>query len=111
MRLIANRQLSGAYGVVTAGQVFECDDEIARTLMENGVAYRPQPPRILYQTKVVRPEAPEVGPRPPFRDLPLPNAEPKVVSATSNPVLPGTDVPESRASNPVRWGGRKGSSS
>ena len=39
-QLIANCQLIGDYGRVTAGQQFEADEATAQSLEERGLAYR-----------------------------------------------------------------------
>jgi hypothetical protein len=62
MRLIAYRQLTGSYGTVAAGKEFEADDDIALQLIEQGKAVKADPPKIEYMTKVIVPEAPEIGP-------------------------------------------------
>jgi hypothetical protein len=71
MRLIANSQLRGEYGLVEEDREFDCPEHIAPKLLRSGKARRPDPPRVLYETKIIVPEAPEVSPRLPFRDLPL----------------------------------------
>lgn len=108
MRLIAvAHQLTGDYGTVTAGQEFEVNDEVAAELMRNGSARRADPPRVLYDTKVIVPEAPQVGPRQhPFRDLSLPNPEPPPVAPASHRVLSDTDLPESGVVDSGRRGKR-----
>ena len=93
MRLIANRQLRGAYGTVVPGQVFDVDDEVAASLLLRGVARKPEMPRVLYETKVVEPEAPEVqADAMPFRNLPVPDSEPAQVDSASDPVVPAADL-------------------
>lgn len=67
-----------------------------------------------YETKVIVPgttpgaEAPEVGPRLPFRHVPLHHTEPAGVAAESNSLLPGADLPESGAADRLGRRRRKG---
>ena len=105
MRLISNRpQLHGSYGTVVFGQQFEVEEDVARQLLRSGAARLPDPPRVLYETKVVVPEAPEVGARLPFRDVPLPDPQPPAVAAEGDSVLPAADVPQPGTAHP---GGRR----
>lgn len=104
MKLIANRQLTGAYGTVAPGEEFECADEIAGELLRAYLVRPATPPRVTYETKVIWPaapsqsfEAPEVSARLPFRDVPVPDAESKAVAPESHSVLPDADVPKSGA--------------
>lgn len=107
MTLIANRQLTGDYGTVHAGQVFTVTDEVGLQLISNGVARRPDPPRVLYETKVIVPEAPEVSARQSlFRDLPVSDPEPKNLAPQSHRELPVADVCKPRTSHPGGRGGR-----
>lgn len=107
MKLIANRQLYNpkAYGTVATGQTFECPDEVARELLKNGLARKAEPPRILYETKVITP--PEVGPAVPFCDVSVPDQEPPTVAKESDPMLSESSIsnPEAGASDS---GGRRG---
>ena len=48
MRLIANSQLSGEYGTVTAGQEFECQDAIAFELLRTNMVRKAGPPTVRY---------------------------------------------------------------
>lgn len=57
------QQLTGDYGTVTAGQEFECHEDIGVQLIRNGSARKPESPRILYETKPARFEAPEISPK------------------------------------------------
>jgi len=111
MRLIAvAHQLTGVYGTVTAGQEFECRDDLAIQLVRSGSARKADPPRVTYETKVVVPEAPEghvpasgaprterespeVRPRLPFRNVPVRHEESPPVDPESDRVLPESDVP------------------
>lgn len=111
MRLIANRQLTGDYGFVLEGHAFEADEPKAQDLMRRGLAHAADPPKILYSTKVIVPEAPEVRARQPFRDVPVPDAEQAGVAPESDPVLSGSDLPEKRLADSGGRPGRKGSSS
>jgi hypothetical protein len=113
MKLIANRQLTGEYGTVVGGQIFEVRDEVGTQLMADGVARSATAPRIEYDTKVIVPaEAPGVSARQePFRHVPVLDEEPAPVATNGDPVLSESDVPEPRASDPGRRRGRSGSSS
>lgn len=95
MKLIANRQLRGEYGLVVPGQEFEVREEIGLQLLRIGVVERPVDPKITYETKVIVPEAPEVSARHPFRDVPVPDAESEAVASEGDSVLPDADVSES----------------
>jgi len=109
-KLKALRQIVGDYGNIAAGQEFEVDEETAAHLetlgvVEPRVVYASGP--LLYSTKVVTPEAPEVGARPAFRDVPLRNAKPAAVATEGDSVLPEPDVPVQGAADSGRWAGRK----
>ena len=111
MFLISNRQLTGVYGTVTPGQEFNCPEDVAKELLRAGVAHKAEPPKVLYETKVVRP--PEVGPTIPFRDMPVSDQKPEEVAAAGDHVLPAADIPKQGASDSggrrgrLRFGGRK----
>jgi hypothetical protein len=108
MRLIAvAHQLTGVYGTVTAGEEFECRDDLAKQLVRSGSARKAAPPRVLYETKVVVPEAPEVGARPPFRNVPVHHAESPPVAPEGDPVLPAADLPAPGAADSGGRGKRK----
>jgi hypothetical protein len=111
MRLIANCQLTGDYGTVTAGDIFIVPDPDAQKLITAGVARRADPPRILYETKparyemrTIQPEAPEVSARSTFPDAPgyvrLPDAQPQTVASESDSVLPKPNVSEQGTPDP-----------
>ena len=106
MRLIANRQLTGVYGSVVAGDGFDVEDATGRQLMSAGLARRADPPRVQYETKVITPEAPEVSARQPFRDSALPHEEPPSVAPESDSLLPPANVSESGAADRGRRGRR-----
>ena len=106
MRVIANRQLTGHYGVVTMGQEFDAEDDVARQLLRAGLVKRPDPPAMVYETKVIVPEAPEAAPRDAFRDMPLSDAEPQEVASESDRMLPAADLPAARIAHPVGRGRR-----
>lgn len=91
-----------------AGQEFETTDDIAKELLAAGVVRKPDRPRILYDTKVIIPEASEVGARLPFCNRHMPHEEPAPVASESDPVLPVSDVPIERTSHPGGRRGRKG---
>ena len=59
MKVIANHQLRGEYGVVQANQVFECRDDTGNELLKAGLVRNALPPKVQYETKVLVPEAPE----------------------------------------------------
>ena len=107
MRLIAHRQLHnpGLYGTVAEGHEFDCSDEnVAGQLIQSGLARKAEPPKILYETKVMTP--PEVGPVVPFRDVPVPDAKPEGVAAASDPVLSEANLSEPGAADSRRRQGR-----
>lgn len=107
MKLIADRQLTGEYGTVTPGQEFEVRDEIGTDLLRRNLVRTAAPPRVEYDTKVIRPaEAPEVGAREtPFRHVPVPDEEPENLAEESRRVLSGADLSEAGTHDP---GGRRG---
>ena len=111
MRVIANRQLTGHYGVVTIGQEFEADDDVARQLLRNGLVKKPDLPAMVYETKVIVPEAPEAAPRDAFRDLPLPDAEPASVAREGDREFSAANFQPQRTDDPGGRGGRKASGS
>jgi len=111
MKVIANRQLCGEYGVVVADQEFDVRDEIAVQLLHRHLVRKPDPPQVHYETKVIVPAAPEVSPREPFRDLPLLDAESPDVAPEGDRVLPATELPQPGTADPVRRGGRSRSGS
>lgn len=121
MRLIANRQLTGDYGTVTAGEIFIVPDPDGKKLIAAGVARPADPPRILYETKpqryempAIQPQAPEVSARDTFRapgHSLLPDAEPQAVAPESDSVLAKPNVSEQGAPDPGGRRGRKGSRS
>jgi len=89
MILIANRQLTGSYGTVTAGQQINVSDEDARVLLASGVATLPVSTG--YETKVI--VAAPVAARP-FRHGDHADAEqPGAVLAPGAGSVPSTDVP------------------
>lgn len=107
--LIAYRQLTGDYGTVEAETEFEVEDaDIVKYLLDNGLARRKNP-RIQYQTKVIRPLAPEVAPAEqpqPFRDVRVHHEEPAAVVAESDRPVPVPDV--SKQGDAHRVGRRQG---
>src|ERR1019366_5755395 len=109
MRLIANRQLTGHYGVVTIGQEFEADDDVARQLLRNGVVKKPDPPALVYETKVIAPEVPEAAPRDIFRDVPLPDAESPGVAGEGDREFSAANFQPQRTDDPGGRTGRKAS--
>ena len=109
MRLIANRQLTGHYGVVTIGQEFEADDDVARQLLRNGLVKKPDLPAMVYETKVIAPEVPEAAPRDTFRDVPLPDAEQADVAPEGNREFSAANFQAQRNDDPRGRAGRKAS--
>jgi len=107
MRLIANRQFCYNHAVLTQGMAFDCADSVeAGDLIERGLAHKADPPRVLYEKKVIEP--PEVGPAVPFCDVPVPDAKPSGVAAAGGQVLPEPNVSEPGAANSGRRRGRFG---
>ena len=109
MRVIANRQLTGHYGVVTMGQEFDAEDDVARQLLRAGLVKRPDPPTMVYETKVIAPEVPEAAPRDVFRDVSLPDAEPAGMAPEGDQQLSAPDLPAQRTDDPGGRAGRKAS--
>jgi hypothetical protein len=86
-------------------------DSLAEELLKNGVARKPDAPRVVYETKIVTPEAPEVASST-FRDVHVSHAQSAPIPLAGDPVLPGTDVPEPRvAYRGRRRSGRQNSNS
>lgn len=108
MQVIANRQLTGSYGTVAPDAKFECPDDIVQQLLANGMVRNPAPPRVQYETKIIKPTAPEVGPREPFRDSPVSDQKPATVATEGDRVLPGANLPERGAADSRGRGGRSG---
>jgi hypothetical protein len=106
MKVIANRMLTGDYGTIAADQEFDPGDEIATQLLKSGMVRHALPPRVEYETKVIVPEAPEVGPRQPFRDVLVSHTEQEKVVTRIYPVLPAADVPSGGTPDP-RGRGRR----
>ena len=111
MRVIANRQLTGHYGMVTVGQEFEAEDDVARQLLRAGLVKRPDPPAMVYETKVIEPEVPEAALRDIFRDVSRPDAEQTGVAREGDQELPMPDLPAQRTDDPRGRSGRKASGS
>jgi hypothetical protein len=92
MRLIANRQLTGNYGTVVAGQHFETTEDIGAYLVRENMARVASAPRIHYDTKVITPAADEVTEQNPFRYVPMPHPQPAPVATGSNSELSGPNA-------------------
>lgn len=105
MRIITHIQLKGDYGLKAPGDEFECPDELALRLIKEGKAHRAGVPKILYETKVIVPEAPEVGPGP-FRDRAVLDAKSTEMAATSDTGLPESDVSKQETFSLSRRRGR-----
>lgn len=100
--IIANSTLYNRteYGLKSPGDMFTVRDSLARDLMSRGLARPADPPRVVYETKVITPEAPEVSPRPlPFRLGTVPDEGQTGVDPDRDRVLEQPDVPEKRAPN------------
>lgn len=94
MRLVCiAQQLTGDYGTVTAGQEFECREDVAMQLIRGGKARKPGSPRVLYETKPASFEAPEVSPRQPFRDSSVPDQKSEELAPESDSMFSGPDLP------------------
>jgi hypothetical protein len=111
MQVIANRQLHGEYGTVIPDQMFECRDETAQELLKSGMVRNPKPPKVQYETKIIRPTAPEASPRETFRHVPVSNAQPQAVAPEGDRLLPVADLSTDRTTDPRGRGGRSGSRS
>jgi hypothetical protein len=107
MTVIANRPLRGEYGLVNRGQQFEVRDEVAEQLLKKGLVTPVGAPRVEYETKVLRPAAPEVSARQPFRELPVFDPQPEGMASEGDRVFSTADVPAPRADNPRGRRGRK----
>jgi len=108
MKLQANRDQVGTGYKVRKDQVFEVTErsEIDE-LLRRGLARIPDPPRVVYQTKVIRPAAPEVAASSVFRDVHhADDAQPVTVPPEGDPVLSGTDARAERAADSGRRAGR-----
>lgn len=99
--------MRGEYGYVREGEVFDVRDDLGRELLQLGNVRVPDPPKVIYETKIVTPEAPEVASSP-FRDVHLPDQGPVEVSGPFHCVLSGTDISTLRVVDRGRRGaGRK----
>ena len=105
MKLIANCQLHGEYGMVTEGDTFDVRDDVGEMLIKNGNARKADPPQVVYETQALQPqETPEVRPETPFRDVHVPDTESTPVVEERNQELPRADV----SSQPTRTADRSG---
>lgn len=109
MLLIAHRQLTGVYGTVAPGDQFNCPDDIAKELIHAGLVHKADPPKILYETKVITP--PEVGPTQPFPYMPLSDARSEGVVDAGDPMLSGADISKQGNADSGRRQGRPRSNS
>ena len=91
------------------GQEFDADEDVGRQLLRAGLVKRPDPPGMVYETKVIVPEAPEMAPRDVFRDVSLPDAEPAGMAPEGNRELSAADVPTQRTDDSRGRTGRKAS--
>jgi len=98
MLLYTDRQLLHRGQSIGPGGQFEESDpkEIERLLSLPGIR-RAEAPRVLYETKVIYPEAPEVSASTPFRHVPVSDTEPSGVVAEGAPVLESSNISEPRA--------------
>jgi hypothetical protein len=92
MKLFADRTLTGSWGTVHPGQLFQCPDNEAESLIARSLAHRADVPKILYETKVIVPR--EVGTTMPFRDMPLFDSESAGMASQGNPILSESDISE-----------------
>jgi hypothetical protein len=100
MKLIANRQLCGDYGVVSPDQEFDASDDVAKQLLDRGLVRAAQPPTVTYETKPIVPqEQPQLVPESPFRHVPMPDTESSPVATESDTELSVAGLPEERASD------------
>ena len=106
MILIADRQITGDFGRVTPGTEFECDAATAAHLLDRNLAHRPAAPRVVYEVKVIAPEAPAVASEGPFCYMPVPDQEPPTVAAEGDSGMESADVQEQRNVDPGRRRGR-----
>jgi hypothetical protein len=106
MLLVSDSQLYIKGTDYQAGIPFEIDEDEGQFLIARGTARKAEPPKVLYETKVIRPA--EVGPVIPFRDVPMPDAQPETVAAAGNPMLSKSDLAEQGIADPGRRRGRKG---
>ena len=106
MILIADRQITGDFGRVTPGTEFECDAATAAHLLDRNLAHRPAAPRVVYEVKVIAPEAPAVASEGPFRDVLVHHAEPPTVAPQGDSGMESADVPEQRTADTGRRRGR-----
>jgi hypothetical protein len=110
MKVIANRQLHGEYGDAAPDQLFECREETAEQLLKAGLVRHALPPKVQYEIKVIKPEAPEVGPREPFPGhVSVSDAESKTVAPEGDPLFQGANLPPLGTTDPRGRGGRSGS--
>jgi hypothetical protein len=110
MKLIALSQLTGVYGRVEAGEEFEVDDSIATELLRLGYVRPAVPPPVVYETKVITPQASTVGARPPFRHVPVPDSQPEELVTAGDPVLREPELLRPGTVDPGRRRGRARSS-
>lgn len=111
MKVIANRTLYGSYGQKRPDEEFDCPDDTAQELLKSGLVRYAMPPKVEYETKIIRPTAPEVSPREPFRHVPVPDAKPETVDSEGNRVLSNTNILEGGAAHNRGRGRRSGSAS
>jgi hypothetical protein len=111
VKVIANCQLAGEYGVVGPDETFEVRDEVGKQLISLGYARPYGPPTVVYETQVIEPEeAPMVRPEVPFRDVHVPDKEPARVAPKSDPVVRKPDVSKKRVADRSGRSGRARSS-
>jgi hypothetical protein len=114
-RLIALRDLynPAEYGRAYEGHEFECSDSTARQLLQRGSARRASYDQniVVYETKVIYPEAPEVSARDPFCHVPGLNPQSPDLASESDPVLPVANIQEPGIADRGKRAGRKTSDS
>jgi hypothetical protein len=110
MQVIANRQLRGEYGSVVPDQQFECREETAQQLLKADLVRHALPPKVEYETKIIKPEAPEVSPRETFPGhVSVSDKEQETVASEGDRMFSVTDLSQDRTTDPRGRGGRSGS--
>jgi hypothetical protein len=107
----AIRSLEGDYGSRKPGEEFQCDDHIAAQLLESGRVTHALLPKVEYEVKVIRPIAPEVSAREPFRNLPVSHQESQELATEVDSVFSGPELSQRGTADTRGRGRRKGSDS
>lgn len=110
MRVVANRQLNGDYGLKNPGDIIDnLPPHLEKDYLARGVVSPAVDPKVQYETKVVRPEAPEVSAREPFRDVSVSDEESEAVASEGDSMLSESGVHEEGTADHRGRGRRKGS--